>query len=434
MLRAWPIILANASVPLLGLADTAIMGHSGNTSGVAALAVATLLFNFLFWAFGFLRMSTTGFIAQASTTSDLSSVKLVLLRSLILALLIGVILILSQTLLARLSFLLFNATASVESQAQEYFLIRIFGAPATLGLYCLFGVLIGLGKSKWLLFFQLFLNLNNVLLDLLFAVVFNFGLKGIAVGTLVAEWFTFIVAIFFIFRLILPSCLQELFYALKMILKNFYLFLPLLNTNTNIFIRTLFLLAGFFWFTNESAKLGDHVLAANHILLGIISFSAFFLDAFAFVTEAEVGRLASSSGSRRFRTVIIKTTELAGVAALFLAFLFYLWGSHIITAMTSIEQVQTQAIRFLPFAATYILCSFLAFQLDGIFIGLTLSRAMRNTSVFSFLLFIACNYLLTFVLPIYALWLSFIFYVITRALSLGYYYIKVIDGPGGKLR
>ena len=200
--KAWPIILANAAVPLLGLADTAVIGNLGNLSQLGAIAFGAMIFSFIYWSFGFLRMGTTGFTAQASGAGDEAEVRATLGRALMLSALLGIGIILLQWPLAHMALALLEGSAEVEAITRDYFIIRIWGAPATLSIFALMGTLIGLGKSRYLLAVQLFLNGLNILLDVLFAGVFGWGAQGIALGTVLAEWTTVVLAAGLVLKLL----------------------------------------------------------------------------------------------------------------------------------------------------------------------------------------------------------------------------------------
>ncbi len=429
-LKAWPIILANASTPLLGLVDTAIVGNTGTTKHLGGLALAALIFNFIFWAFGFLRMSTTGFVAQHYGAKQWHALYQTLARGLALAWLLGGVLLLLQWPIQWLSLMLFQGSAEVEQAAKTYFTIRLWGAPATLSLYVVSGLLIGLGKTGQLLTLQLALNGCNAVLSIALGYSLGWGLEGIAYGTLIAEWLIFLLVASKLIgtytqkkpargipTIALPEIMRNLFYWAD--------YKALLTHNRDIFIRTLFLLLSFAWFTNASASYGDSVLAANHILLQFISFSAFFLDGFAFVVEGWAGYALGAQKIQLFKQAVLLTTQWAlGVAAL-LAASIYMLGVPLAAQLTQDIHVITVLQQFLPWACLYIALSFLAFQLDGIFIGATQSAAMRNASVLSSLGFIA----LFFALQPWGVtgqWLSFIGYVVLRALALLMYWPKLL--------
>ncbi|MCB1670352.1 MAG: MATE family efflux transporter [Gammaproteobacteria bacterium] len=420
--RAWPLILANCSVPLLGLADTAVLGNLGSLYDLGAIALGALIFSFVYWGFGFLRMGTTGFIAQADGRQDPAEVRAVMIRSLVLATALGILLTLLQVPLAGVAFNLLGGSEQVEAIARSYFLLRIWGAPATLGTFVLVGVLIGLGESKRLLLVQLFLNLLNIALDLYFAGYLRLGAQGVAMGTLVAEWSAFGFALWLVVRLLHKQHRDSEKFLVPDRLGDAKRMLAILSANTDIMIRTVVLVFSFAWFTNQSARFGDVVLAANHILLQLVSFSAFFLDGFAFVGESLVGRATGAGNGRLFDLAVRRTTVLAFATALVLATLVATGGNQLIADLTDIALVQIAAMDMLYLAVIYILVSFAAFQLDGIFIGATRTVQMRNASLAAGLIFLLGWWLLSSRYGITGLWLSFILYVCARALTLLLYF------------
>lgn len=411
MHQAWPVIVANASVPLLGLIDTAVIGRTGSAAALGALAVSNLVFSFVFWAFGFFRMSTTGFIAQARGKGDIAEAQAVWTRSLVLALLCGVSLVALQALISAAAFSLLQASGEVEALAREYFAVRIWGAPATLALYGVMGVCIGFGRTKLLLAIQLAMNSANMCLDVVFAYGLGMGVKGIAAGTVISEWLTLVIVVWLLSRRLFSDT-EAPFFSFSYFSKG--AFAKLFSVNSDMFIRTLFLLAGFAWFTNAAARHGDVVLASTHILLMLISFSAFFLDGFAFVVEEKVGAAMGAKDWAAARKAIYVTSELALLAALLLALCAYGFGTYGIGLLTQSEAVQTQTQALLPWAVVYIALSVAAFQLDGVFIGALQSAAMRNASIAAFSVLIASDYV-THGDGGEDLWYSFIIFVLARA-------------------
>lgn len=325
--RAWPIILANTAVPILGLVDTAIIGNVGNTEDLGAIALGALVYSFLFWSFGFLRMATTGFVAQAAGAGREDEIQAIVLRALLLALVLGIVLVIMQVPMAELVFHLFSASADVENTARDYFLLRVWSAPSTFATFALFGTLIGLGKSRVVLGMQLFLNGTNALLDIIFAGVLGWGVTGIAVGTMLAEWSTFLLGAFVVFNILRARNGGQIAKVGLAVVLEHKAILQTFIVNRDIFLRTLALVFAFAWFNNQSIMLGDVVLAANHILVQFIGFSAFFLDGYAMVAEAVVG---SALGARRltdFDCAVRRTTVLAAGTAALLAILQWLGGS-----------------------------------------------------------------------------------------------------------
>lgn len=425
----WPIILANSATPLLGLVDTAIIGNLASSAHLGAIALGALMFNFIYWGFGFLRMSTTGFVAQASGRDDQDAILETTLRALCMGLLIGAALWLLQWPLIELTLTLFGASTEVETIAAQYFSVRIWGAPATLGSYVLMGYFIGQGLSRHLLLVQLSLNGLNIALDLLLAGVFELGATGIALGTAISEWTVFFLALGLVIRHFkgenstpdlswktLPW--RTLFQADK--------FKPVLHANLNLMIRTLFLLLGFAVFTDQGARFGDQVLAANHILLQFISFSAFFLDGFAFTCESMAGKALGQNNRTLFLLVIRRTTALAATTALLLALGILLVGGTLVTWLTNLPPVQETALGFLPFCALYVCLSFAAFQLDGLFIGTTSTAPLRNAAILATTSFMLLCWIC---IPLWGnrgLWIAFVGFVLLRAIYLGRYFTPLL--------
>ena len=420
--KAWPIILANASVPLLGLVDTAVIGNIGSITDLGAIAFGALIFSFVYWSFGFLRMGTTGFAAQASGAGDQQEVRAVLGRALLIALCLGVVLILIQWPIGLAAFSLLDGSAPVEAVAQQYFDIRIWGAPATLATFALMGLLIGLGKSRTLLIIQLFLNGLNILLDVWFAGILGWGASGIALGTVIAEWTTVLLAGWLVYRTLNErKLLTEVFWP-KAKIMDLSALLKTASANLDIMLRTLILVFSFAFFINQSAKFGDTVLASNHILLQLIAFSAFFLDGYAFVVEALVGGAIGAKRRDVFDLAVRRSTVLALITAILLALVIALVGDIAVMLMTDISSVRLAANQLLPFAALYVLFSFAAFQLDGIFIGASFTRQMRDAAALSIAVYFIAWWALSDQHGIQGLWGAMIIYVVARAVALLLFY------------
>lgn len=423
--RAWPIILANASVPLLGLADTAVLGNVGTITDLGAIALGALILSFLYWSFGFLRMGTTGFIAQAAGAGDEPEVRAALARAVSLALLLGVVIIILQVPIGALAFRLLGGSESTEAMAALYLQIRLWGAPATLVTFAFMGALIGLGNSRQVLLLQLFLNGTNILLDIWFAGMLGLGAPGIAAGTLIAEWSSCLLAATILVRELRRRRAAagdgEPLWPLARLMDRGKL-LTTLVANRDIMLRTLILIWTFSWFTNQSARYGDTVLAANHLLLQLIAFAAFFLDGFAFVAEAVVGRAKGAGDLRLFDLAVWRTSVLALITAVLLTLLLWLLGDILLGLLTDIEAVRLQAGDLIMLAACYVLLSFPAFQLDGVFIGTTAAAQMRNAAVIAALIYLLAWALLAPAYGVRGLWYAFNIYVVARAGALLLFY------------
>ncbi|MEJ2538772.1 MAG: MATE family efflux transporter [Gemmatimonadota bacterium] len=416
---AWPIVLANSAVPLLGLVDTAVIGNTGRVEDLGGISLGALVFNFVFWGFGFLRMGTTGFTAQAAGRDDSAEVRAVFARALLMAGGLGVLLLIVQVPLARGALALLGASSEVEALTRDYFDIRIWAAPASLGLFSVMGSLVGLGRTRQVLLLQFLLNGLNAGLDVLLAGVLDLGVQGIALGTAVAEWITFLAALAVLARVFRRERTdREPWWPLERI-RDRARGRAMLVANGDILVRTLFLLLGFAWFTNQGALFGDDILAANHVLLQLVSLSAYLLDGYAHATEILVGRAVGSGASEAFDRAVRLSTGLSAASAVVLAILVLLGGPTLIRILTDLAPVRAIATDYLPWTATYILVSFAAFQLDGIFIGATGTPEMRNASIVSFFGFLILSLALVPVAGNTGLWIAFVLFVLLRAVALG---------------
>lgn len=394
--QAWPLMLANIAHPLLGLVDTAIIGNTGASYELAALAVGTLIINFIYWNFGFLRMSTTAFTAQHTGENNSVALWQNIARAGILALFFGTVLVSTQTFLISTALHWIETSYGAKEAAKSYLSLRLWGAPLTLLHFVVMGLLIGLGQTRKLLYLQILLNGLNAILSILLAGYFSLGVKGIAIGTLVAELTVVSLSIGIVIALFqrdrqqhnqkktsnspyIRQIASTLFHYKKMI--------PLLKSNRDIWLRTLFLLGSFFAFTRWSSQFGDEVLSANHILLQLIAFSAFFLDGYANVTESYIGQSIGSRKRAFFIEAYKKSTLLAFITALFITLFLAIAGPLIISWLTDLTSIAVISIELLPYALLYIACSFLAFQLDGVFIGANATAALRNSSIAATLVF-----------------------------------------------
>ncbi|MDA8662539.1 MATE family efflux transporter [Luminiphilus sp.] len=426
---AWPFIVANASVPLLGIVDTAVIGNTGSVVDLGAIALGALIFSFVYWSFGFLRMGTTGFIARADGAGDKTEVRAIFGRSCLIAVAVGLLLLILQWPIGLLSFQLLSGDESVEVVAQSYFYTRIWGAPATLMIFVIMGVWIGLGQARELLKLQLFLNGLNMVLDILAAGVLGLGAVGIAGGTVVAEVITCGLGFYRLKRFLVESHAVapewRMFWPTKR-LRQYSQLLALLSANTDIMVRTLLLVFAFSFFTNEAAKFGVVALAATHIVLQIMAFTAFFLDGFAYVAESLSGRSYGAKDKATFSRVLCRTTQLAALAAIGLSGLVLLTGEALISALTNLEEVVALSTTLLPVCAAYVLASFPAFQLDGLFIGTSRTREMRNASLGSTVVFLCAIAWLGSYFGLMGLWWAMVVFVLVRAVSLWLYFPAVM--------
>ncbi|MEM7563537.1 MAG: MATE family efflux transporter [Pseudomonadota bacterium] len=418
---AIPIILANLSVPLVGAVDTAVVGQLPEPAAIGAVALGALIFSFLYWGFGFLRMGTSGFVAQAYGAKNRQVLSETLVRALLLALLLGLLTILLAWPLISLVLYLIDSSVRVESMASGYSYIRIWSAPAVLSIYVFAGVFIGLQDTRAVLLIQLVLNLTNVALDFLFVSGFGWGVEGVAIASLVAEYTAMFLGLY-----LLRHHLSEAFNRFNRArLFDRTALSKLFDANFNIFIRTLCVLFAFSYFTGRSASLGDVVLAANAILMHLNSFMAYTLDGFAHAAEAISGSAYGARDRKNFRKSVALTSFWAFVVSLVIAVIFLLTGDRIIEWFTSIPVVSDTARQYLLWMVLMPIVAIWSFQLDGIFIGATHTREMRHAMIISLVFYLVVVQLSLPVLGNHGLFLSLILFMVMRAVTLLFHYRNI---------
>lgn len=427
--QAVPIILAGASVPLLGMVDTAVIGHYGSAGELAALAVGALLFNCLYWGFGFLRMATTGFVARAAGAADGEALRAAIGRPVLLGGMIGLSLWCLYIPLSALFHHALGSDATLMEASHAYVSSRIWGAPAALMLYALCGTLIGQGRGRALLAVQLTLNGLNALLDIGLASWLGLGLSGIGYGTAIAEWTSCLLAMWLVMR----SLRKDVRCAMGQRwhwLRDRKGWREIWVANTDLLLRTGCLLAGFAWFARQGAQMGEGVLAANHLLLQLVTFSAFFLDGFAHVAETHVGKAMGRGDRKGLQRVAVMTTQLALASAILLAAGVSLGGGLLVHALTDLADVQAVAAVYLPWVALYVLISVGAFQLDGMFIGAGATGPMRWSAFWALLALVVFSLPATVVAGNHGLWSAMVLFVLVRALYLFPVWTRMTQGAG----
>ena len=416
---ALPIMLSNVSTPLLGVVDTAVVGQLPDPAYIGAVALGSLVFTFVFWAFGFLRMGTTGLTAQARGAGDTAELAAGLGRALLIALAAGLALVALQWPVREIAFALIDGSPRVEALARSYVDIRIWAAPATFANYALLGWFIGLGRTDIGLVLQLVLNLANMALDVLFVLGLGWDVQGVALGTVLAEITAAGVGLVLAARHLRslgpgarwswPGLLQGA--ALR----------RTLVVNADIMVRSLALIFVFVWFMAQGARQGDVRLAANAVLMQFISVSAYFLDGLAFAAEALVGQAIGAGRRAMFSVAARLTTAWAVAMAAVMSLLLALLGGLCIDLLTVDPGVRAAAREYLPWAAGAPLLGVWAFQLDGIFIGATRTADMRRAMLVSLAIFLVAWWLLQ---PWgnHGLWAALYVHYLARAATLSWYY------------
>lgn len=409
---ALPAIVSNVTVPLLGLVDTAIVGHLGSPRYIGAIAVGGMIFNLIYWTFGFLRMGTSGFTAQAFGAADEAETRRLLLRTLSLGALLGLLFIVAREPLLRLAFVFIECSPQTEQLVRLYFGICIWGAPAVLMLNGMNGWLLGMQNARYPMYVAIVQNLFNIAASLFFVFVLGLKIEGVAAGTLLAQYVGLGLALLLghlrYARPVAGLTLRSVFR--KGALRAFF------GVNRDIFLRTLCLVVVLTFFTSSGAAQGDDVLAANALLLQLYLLISFFSDGFAFAGEALSGRFVGARAESSFRL----TTRRLFRCGLFLSFVFtvlYAFGGQfLLSLLTDQTGVVALASRYLGWIALLPLVAMPGFLLDGVFVGATATRYMLLAAAGSAVVFFLVFFGLFGPLGNHALWFAFVLYMFSRGL------------------
>jgi MATE family multidrug resistance protein len=414
LVLAWPMILSNISIPLLGLVDTGVIGHLSNASFLAGIALGTMIINLLLWLAGFLRMSTTGLVAQAYGQQSHHALLKELKRSAILALAIAFILILLSPIISALFPAFLSGSDAAIKQAQIYFDIRILSAPAALLNMILLAWMLGAQYSKGALYIVLVTNITNIVLDLLFVVGFEWQVAGAAWASVIADYIGFLTAL-----LLLRTRFSELGLQFRNLI-NIKLsgFTHVLKLNRDIFIRSLFLQLCLAFMTYYGGILGDNILAANAVLLNFLLLVSFALDGIAYAVEAKVGQAKGrmKAGVINLWVVIGRFWSLAFACVYSLIFAF--GGGTIIRMLTDLPEVIFVAEQYLVWLVLLPPIASFCFLYDGVFVGLTRAKEMRNAMIFSALIGFVLVFLITLPLGNHGLWLAMTCFMALRGATL----------------
>lgn len=412
------MMIANLSTPLLGLVDTAVMGHLDHANFLASVAIAGLIFNFLFWGFGFLRLGTSGLTAQAFGANDLLEQKAILIRALCLALGISILIITNQHLIARLSFYFIHSDKTIESLAQYYFSIRIWSAPATLSHYVIIGWFLGRQNTLSPLIIIITINLCNIFLDLLFVMHYDMQTEGVALASVIAEYIGLMIGLILLLRH-LSHTGRSMSYSQIFRLNKLKAMLLL---NSHLLVRTLCLIFTFSFFTVQGEKLGSIILATNALLMNFQTLMAYALDGFAHASEALIGRALGAKDLPLLKRSLKTTALWSLLLALLFTLIFHYFGQALIHLLTDLQPMRTSAYQYLPWLILLPSVSFLSYLMDGVFIGATLSKQMRNSIILSlFLVFLPAWYY-TQHLGNHGLWLALTLFMLARSLAMLLYF------------
>jgi MATE family multidrug resistance protein len=425
---AIPIVLSNATVPILGAVDTGVVGQMGLAAPIGAVGLGAIILSAVYWFFGFLRMGTVGMTAQALGENNQGEVAALFSRSQIIGLTGGLLLILLQIPITWLSFMAAPASPEVESLARDYMAIRVWSAPAAIALYGITGWLIAQERTRAVLIIQVWMNGLNILLDLWFVLGLDWGVQGVAFATFLAEWSGFALGIWLCRAVFSGPAWRDVSRVFDVVRLKY-----MAAVNSDILLRSLLLEAIFVSFLFIGSGFGDVTLAANQVLMQFMMITAYALDGFAFAAEALVGQALGARARSNLRRGALLTSGwgLFCVSLLSLSFAFF--GGEIIDLMSTASEVRIEARIYLIYMVLTPLAGIAAWMLDGIFIGATRTRDMRNMMAISFVIYVIAAASLVPMLGNHGLWLALLISFVVRGLTLGLKYPaleRLAERPG----
>ena len=410
-----PNIISNITIPLLGLVDMILMGHLGSAAYIGAIALGGTIFSVLYSFFSFLRAGTTGFTAQALGSGDKIETIYSLYRSLCIGIPIILFILLMQIPIAKISVLLLDGSDEVKSLAISYFYIRIWAAPANILLYCLNGWFVGMQNTKIPMFIAILINVMNIIFSIFFVLILNQNVTGVALGTVIAQYSGLTLAIV----LLIKNYKSYFIKIKKETLFDFAKIKRFFKVNTDLMIRSFLLIISIAFFTNQSAKLGDNILAINMIILQSFYIFSYFTDGFAYAGEALVGKYIGSKDKNNLIKVIRLLLLWGFSISIPFTILYAIFPSTFVRIISDNPNILTEVKPYYIYMIVIPLITFAAFIWDGIYIGATASKAIRNTMIIATIfVFLPAWYLLTPKFGNHGLWMAFMCFMIARGATM----------------
>lgn len=418
---AIPNIISNITVPLLSMVDMSIVGHLSLEVYIGAIATVSIIFNFMYWSFSFLRMGTSGFTAQAYGAEDNKETATILLRSLLIAFVAGLFIIVFQNVIFDLAFKVIKASSDVRLYAGNYFHIYVWAAPAVLGMYAFSGWFVGMQDARMPMYIAIAVNIINISLSLLFVYVLHMNIEGVALASTIAQVLGFVIAFviwYFKYKVVRLNLDFER-------LKHITAYIPFFRVNSDIFLRTMLLIAVTTFFTSSSAKMGNTTLAANALLMQMFTLFSYIMDGFAYSAEALTGRYIGAKRNDVLQKLIKYLFFWGTILAVLFTCIYGLFTDQILQLLTNKVDVIEACKEYQIWVLMIPIVGFSAFLWDGIFIGATASKQMRNSMFVAAACFFAIYYSLYGNWGNNALWFAFIVYLGMRGIMQAFLYRKI---------
>ena len=418
-----PVFFSNLAIPLVGIVDTGLMGNLGQSRFLAATSVATSVMTMIIWSFAFLRMGTVGIVSQLFSKSDYREIAKTLLRNFLIAIAISIVIILFQSTIINLTGNFFSTSIETQKLIKTYISVRVLSVPAELIIYILVGFYLGIQKTNISSLLVVILSALNIVFSSFFVLSLNLNVFGVALGTLLANYIIAIIFGLFTYNFIIKKFqIKPTFHKLivpSKILKLFFI-------NFDIFVRTVILTFSFLWIAYLGSKLGEDYLAINTILMQFIVLAAFFLDAYAFSTEGVVGFAIGRRSQKSFLLAVKNSIQLSFFTALIISILYLIFFKQIINIITDIDILRFIAYKHAIWIIIIPPVASFCYQLDGIFIGASQTKEMRNAMMVSVASFIVISIYSTKYFGNHGLWLSLLLFMLLRSLTLNYFFNRIL--------
>ena len=417
-----PIFFANLVIPLVAIVDTGLMGNLDNASYLTATSIATSVFSLIFWSFGFLRMGTVGLVAQAHGSNQYEQIVNLVFQNIVFVIIISLLLVIFQKYIFTIALSIFDLSNETSKYFKEYFEIRIYSSFGELIIFIITGLFIGLQRTTISSVVVGFFSITNIVLSLLFVIYFDLDVRGVALGTVISSTLTAIIFLSYTFFELQKFTSIKINVAKIFNLKKIQ---KLFSINFDIFIRSALLTFAFIFFTYLGNTIGEDVVAANTILLNLIMLSAFILDAYAFSTEGIVGYSIGSKNKTLLTNVIKNSFILSASTGLFISLIFLVGKNNFISIMTDLPDIKNLSFSYSYWVVIIPFISSFCFQFDGIFIGASQTKELRNAMIVSVSIYIVCALFLISSFGNSGLWISLCLFFVLRALTLFFYLGKI---------
>ena len=418
-----PVFFSNLAIPLVGMVDIALMGNLGETKYLAALSIAVSVMTMVIWSFGFLRMGTVGLVAQLYGKGDYREISRTLIRNFLFAFVIAVIIIIFKPKIIDLISFFFPTSIETQNLINTYISFRIFSVPAELILYILIGFYLGIQKTKISSLITIVLSSLNIIFSSFFVLSLNMNILGVSLGTFLSSNITVIIFLFFTYRFIIkkfqikPNINGVIIYSK---------FLKLFKLNLDIFIRTLLLTFSFIWITFLGAKFGEDILSVNTILLQFIIFSSFFLDAYAYSTEGIVGFTIGRKNKKSFLKIVKNSFQISFFTAIIISVVYLIFFNYFINILTDIEILRFLSFKYFMWVVLIVPIASICYQLDGIFVGASQTKEMRDSMIISVIIYILISIYSIKYFENHGVWFSLLIFMMLRSITLNYFFGKIL--------